>query len=295
MQTKIDLYRIFYEVAKRGSFSKAKDTLFMSQPAISQAIKQLEETLNQRLFNRVSRGVNLTVEGKVLFSYIEDAMHLIDTGEKKLRAYKELQEGELIIGVGDTISKYYLLPYLNTFHVKYPKMTFRIVNGTTLELLPLLKVGEIDVAICNLPVEDEKVTTEVLLEVNDIFVAGEAYREKFKHPVSLEELNRYPLIVLEKKSNSRRFVENQFLKAGLELEPAFELGSYDLLVEFAKINFGIAAIVRQFSEAELKAGKLFEVPLKEPLMRRAIGACFKKNIELSEAGRAFVEILKLHK
>lgn len=291
MKAKLDLYRIFIEVAEKQSLSKAKEHLFMSQPAISQALKQLEESLNQRLFHRESRGVVLTREGKVLYRYVKDALQLIDQGEKQLDLYQQLESGELSIGVGDTISKYYLLPYLKIFHERYPNVHFKIVNGTTLELLPLVKKGDIDFAVCNLPVTDPMIETTPCLKVRDVFVCGKTYFQELSQPVSTETLLNYPIISLEKKSNSRRYVENHFVQKGWSYSPTFELGSYDLLIEFAKINVGIAAVVSPFSDVVIQSGEVFEVTLSDPILSRHIGLCLKKNVSPSQAAVTFMQMM----
>src|SRR5690606_5336540 len=112
MSIRLELYRIFDKVAKCQSFSKAANELYMTQPAVSQAIMQLEHELDIRLFTRTPKGVSLTNEGKMLFEYTNSAISLLDTGEKRIKETKNLQAGELKIGVSDTISRYYLLPYL---------------------------------------------------------------------------------------------------------------------------------------------------------------------------------------
>lgn len=154
MITKLDLYKVFCQVGKSKSFSKAAKELYMTQPAVSQAIMQLEGELDIRLFNRTPKGVSLTNEGNILFEYINSAINLINVGEEKILEFKDLTVGELKIGVGDTISKYFLLPYLEDFHNRYPNLKFKIINGMTLELCNLIKSGEIDIAICNLPIDD---------------------------------------------------------------------------------------------------------------------------------------------
>ena len=111
MVAKLDLYKVFCQVAKSKSFSKAAKELYMTQPAVSQAIMQLEGELDIRLFNRTPKGVSLTNEGGILFEYINSAINLINVGEGKILEFKDLTVGELKIGVGDTISKYFLLSY----------------------------------------------------------------------------------------------------------------------------------------------------------------------------------------
>ena len=172
MITKLDLYKVFCQVAKSKSFSKASKELYMTQPAVSQAIMQLEKELDIRLFNRTSKGVSLTNEGSLLFEYANSAISLINVGEEKILEFKNLTMGELKIGAGDTISKYFLLPYLETFHNKYPNIKFKIINGTTIELCSLIKSGEIDIAVCNLPIKDSSLEMIPCREVRDIFVCG---------------------------------------------------------------------------------------------------------------------------
>ena len=292
MITKLDLYKVFCQVAKSKSFSKASKELYMTQPAVSQAIMQLEKELDIRLLNRTSKGVSLTNEGSLLFEYANSAISLINVGEEKILEFKNLTMGELKIGAGDTISKYFLLPYLETFHNKYPNIKFKIINGTTLELCSLIKSGEIDIAVCNLPIKDSSLEMIPCREVRDIFVCGEKYKDLTKEKVSLEEMVQYPLIFLEPSSNSRKYVEKFMISKGIRISPEFELGSFDLLLEFAKINLGIACVVKEFSNDYLEKGLLYEVNTSEEIPSRSIGVCHLKSVPLSLASTKFVEILE---
>ena len=128
MISKLDLYKVFRQVGKSGSFSKAAEELYMTQPAVSQSIMQLENELNIRLFNRTRKGVTFTTEGNNLFDYVNSAITLIEAGEEKILEFRNLSTGELKIGVGDTISKYYLIPFLEKFHNKYPNIKLKIVQ-----------------------------------------------------------------------------------------------------------------------------------------------------------------------
>lgn len=292
MVTKLDLYKVFCQVGKSKSFSKASKELYMTQPAVSQAIMQLEGELDIRLFNRTSKGVTLTNEGSLLYEYVNSAINLINVGEEKILEFKDLTIGELKIGVGDTISKYFLLPYLEEFHNRYPNLKFKIINGTTLELCALIKSGEIDIAICNLPIDYPSLEFITCGEVRDIFVCGEKYKGLTKKKISLEEMVKYPLIFLEPNSNSRKYVENFMLSNGIKISPEFELGSFDLLLEFAKINLGIACVVKEFSKDYLEQGLLYEVKVLEEIPSRSIGVCYLKSVSLSLASTKFVEILE---
>ncbi|WP_315121121.1 LysR family transcriptional regulator [uncultured Clostridium sp.] len=291
MVNKLDLYRVFCEVGKCESFSKAAKSLYMTQPAVSQAIMQLERELEIRLFIRTPKGVILTNEGKVLFEYASSAINLISAGEKKLLESKNLMLGDLKIGVGDTISRYFLLPYLEEFHSQYPNIKLKIINKTTLELCPILKSGEIDIAICNFPIEDSSLEIRKCADVQDIFVCGEDYKNKLSTPLSFKDIINFPLILLDPKSNSRQYVEKYMLSKGVKITPEIELGSHDLLLEFAKINLGIACVVKEFSKEYLEKGILHEVKMIEEIPKRSMGYCFLKSVSLSPASKKFVEIL----
>lgn len=292
MIVKLDLYKVFCEVGKCKSFSKAAKKLYMTQPAVSQAIMQLEEELKIRLFTRTYRGVTLTNEGEILFEYASAAINLINVGEEKILETKNLTMGELKIGVGDTISRHFLLPYLEEFHKNHPNIKFKIINSTTSELCEILKSGEIDIAICNFPIEDSSLELRECIDIHDIFVCGEKYKEITDKNLSFEEIFKLPLIILEPKSNSRAYVEKYMSSRGLEITPEIELGSHDLLLEFAKINLGIACVIKEFSQDYLGEKLLYEVKTEEEIPKRSIGMCFLKSVPLSPASTRFAEILE---
>jgi LysR family transcriptional regulator, transcriptional activator of the cysJI operon len=291
MAGKLDLYKMFYTVATSGSFSKAAQDLYISQSAVSQAVMQLESELEIRLFNRTPKGVTLTSEGSLLFEYAHSALSLIEAGEQKLQEFKNVASGELKIGVGDTISKHFLLPFLEAFHTDYPNIKFKIVNGTTLEICSILKSGGVDIGICNFPLNDPALERVACLEVQDIFVCGERYVSLCSSPAALEEIARLPMILLERNSNSRKYVEDFMLSQGVKLSPEFELGSHDLLLEFAKINLGIACVTKEFSQEYLHKQLVYEIPLIQEIPKRSIGVCFLKSVPLSPASKRFVEQL----
>ncbi len=289
---KLDLYRIFAEVARCRSFSGAAKALFMTQPAVSLAVMNLEKELGTRLFIRTPRGVTLTNEGKLLYEYISSAMNLVRMGEAKVAESCGLESGELKIGVGDTVSRYFLLPHLEEFHRNYPNIKLRVINRTTPELCAMVKAGEVDLAICNLPIRDPSLSVRVCGTIHDIFVCGEKYRETCRGIRHLEQIVELPLILLETKSNSRQYVERYMLSRGIKLQPEIELGSHDLLLEFARFNFGIACVIEEFSQDYLQNGLLWKIDLEEAIPGRAIGFCTLKSVPLSPSSARFVEIVE---
>ena len=140
----LEYYRIFCEVARAGSITAAAARLCISQPAVSQTIKQLEEGLGSSLFVRAPKGVRLTAEGEVLFSYIDDGLGRILAGEEAFRSMIDLEQGKVCIGASDMTLRFYLLPYLEQFHKRYPKIKVKVSNNPTPETILLFKAVEID-------------------------------------------------------------------------------------------------------------------------------------------------------
>jgi LysR family cyn operon transcriptional activator len=288
----LELYRVFYITAKAGSISRAAKELFITQPAVSQSIKQLEDKLGGQLFFRTQKGIVLTQEGTVLFKYIEQAYNFILTAEKKFAEMQNLMSGEINIGASDTLCKYHLVPFLEKFHKKYPNLKIRVTNRTSPETVKLLKSGKVDLGIINLPFEDNKLKVEKEIELTDCFIVGEAYKELSVKEVSIEDLIKYPLLLLEKDTSSRNFINAFFEKNNVKVNPEIELGSIDLLIEFTKIGMGVSCVVSNFIDGYLKDGSLFRVRLKEEIPKRSAGIVSLKSVPVSAAGREFISLLK---
>lgn len=291
MNFRIEQYRIFNVVANFNSFSKAAENLFMTQSAVSQAIKQLETSLNITLFKRTAKGVELTEAGNILYKYTSSAMELLETGLLRLESLKTLEDGELKIGASDTISSHFLLPRLEMFHKLHPNIKIRIINRVTSETIDLLKNGKIDIAFGNLPIKDDSLEIVECMTVHDTFVAGNDYLEYKEKVFTRQDISKLPLILLESKSNSRRYVDKIFLKSGQVLTASVELGAHELLLQLAKINLGISCVVREFSEEYLKNGSVFELKQKNPIPERAIGYCYSKNLHLTPSMKEFITFL----
>ena len=290
MKTKFDYYRVFYETARFQSFSAAAEHLYISQSAISQCIRQLEKDLQVQLFVRTRKGVSLTNEGQILFAKVEGAMQFIEQGESQLEKLRHLEAGELTIAAGDTITSYFLLDYLEEFHATYPDIRIEMANSYSSQMISMVKEGKADLAFVNMPLEDEELTIEPCFEINDIFVCGPEFDAKASY--SWEDVAELPLILLEKNSSSRHFVDDVFLKQGIHLDPQIEIAAHDLLIRFASIHLGISCVVEQFSKWPLEKGLIRKLNLNPPLPKRSIGCTYLKNAPLSHAAKAFLDLIK---
>ena len=287
----LEQYKIFAAVARTRSFSGAAKQLYISQPAVSQSVKSLEEELGFQLFLRTPKGVKLTSEGEMLYGYIHSAFNLIASGEDRLEGMRRMQAGELRIGAGDTLTKYILIDCLHRFHSRYPDIRLSVVNRTTPQTLQMLKAGELDLAVCNLPVDCEGVESAPCMRVQDVFVAGTRFGHLFGRRVPLAELARQPLIMLESASNSRQFVERFFTGQGVLLTPEIELGAYDLLFDFAGIGLGVSCVIEEFSRELIDRHGLCRVQLAKKLPARDVGICRLSGIPLSIPAQKFADML----
>ncbi len=291
MDINYELYKVFYHVANTLSFSEASKQLFISQSAVSQSIKVLEKKLNQPLFIRSTKRVQLTPEGEILLKHIEPAMNLIKQGENQLLEANTLNGGQLRIGASDTICRYYLIPYLKDFHRRYPNVHIKVTNQTSIACAKLLESGQVDFAITNYPNSGLSNTQNVRIihEFHDVFVANEDYASLKNKTVSLQELQTHPILMLDRKSTTSEFLHSMFQRHQLDLVPEIELSSNDLLIDLARIGLGIAFVPDYCIPADDKT--LFAVKLEEQLPTRQMVAAYNENIPLSQAAKQFMEML----
>ena len=290
MNTKLDYYRVFSEVAHLGSFSTAAEKLFVSQSAISQCIQQLESDLNTQLFVRSRRGVTLTREGKLLLPKVDNALSSITQGETLLAQLHHLNSGSLMIAAGDTITTHYLLPYLEEFHTLYPDIRIEMTNSYSAKLVQYVKEGKAELAFVNLPISDEELTVEPCLTIHDVFVCGPDF--PLKDYYSRKEMAEQPLILLEPNSTSRKFVEKELKKSKINLSPKIEIAVHDLLLRFASIHLGVSCVVKEFSEESLQNGTVKLMNVEPPLPERSIGCAYLRHNPLSHAAQAFLELIR---
>ena len=290
MAVRLELYRVFLEVAKQGNISAAAQNLFISQSAVSQSVKQLEEQLQVRLFSRSTRGVSLTSEGKLLLEYVSHALGLLQSGEEKIAASRQLLTGELIIGASDTVTKTYLLSRLEAFHKDYPDIRIRILNGTTSMVLDYLHAGQVDIAFASEAPDETVYSVRHCVDTHTIFVAAPDYLE-FDKVYTMEEIAALPLILLERKASSRVYVERYFQDHGVKIHPEIELGSHNLLISLARIGLGVACVTEEFSLSGLSRGVI--VPLKTDfeIPPRAVTMCTLQGVTPTSAANRFMDFI----
>ena len=293
MNIDFELYRIFYTVANNGNITAAAKELNISQPAISKSIKNLEEQLGGTLFIRTKRGVILTNEGKEFYNYIKKAIEYITSAENKFTDLINLETGCIRIGISTTLTKEFLLPYLEKFHKLYPNIDIMISTNISSELLTKLRNGLIDIVILNLSTKkyDDDIEIIKCKEINDCFVTNKDYLNLNNLNLSIRDLNDYPLILQTKESNTRKFIDNIAKEHNIILKPNMELASYTLVVTLAKIGFGIGYATKEFIKKELENEELFELKIKETIPPRYIGIALCKNNLPNFSTKKLIEII----
>ena len=292
MAVKLELYRVFKEVAETGNISLAAKNLYISQSAVSQSIKQLETALQARLFSRSPRGVTLTSEGQMLYEYVRSALSLLSTGEDKLSQAQQLLLGTLTIGASDTVTSWFLTPYLDEFHRQHPGIRLKIVSGRSAKVLSLLKSGVVDIAFASSPSDKSNLLDFPCFETHSVFVAGSGYDCDFEHVYTRQEIADFPLILLERKASSRVFLEQYFLKRGVTLTPEIELSSRSLLVDMAAIGLGVAGVTEEFVRRDLEKGSIRVLKTDFEIPSRTVDMCTLREVSPTAAASRFIEMVQ---
>lgn len=288
MNIDLELYRVFYVVAKNKHMTKASKELCISQPAISQSIKRLEEQLGGTLFLRSNKGMELTDEGKMFYDYVKGALELINNAENEFTSFKDLSKGEIKIGASTTITKIVLMNAIKSFHADYPNININITNDLTSNLIIDLQKGKLDFVIFNEGIfKETNITLEKISELKQGFIYNPKYfSDNIK---TLDELNNYPLILQKKESNSRKFLDSYTLKNNVLLNAKTEVVSQDLVLEFTDGGFGIGFGIIDLAIKNFP--NLKELKINKNIPSSNIYLAKNKSIILPFASKKFLEYL----
>lgn len=288
----LEYFKVFYYTAKCGSVTGAASALSLSQPAVSQSLKALEHSLGVALFQRASRGVRLTSEGQLLYSYVEKGYEEIARGVEKVRQMLNLELGEVHIGASDMTLRFYLLPFLEEFHERYPSIKVIVANAPTPETLALLRAGKIDFGVVSAPFEEgEDICAEPVREIEDVFVAGRRFTSYKNKMLDLQELEKLPLIFLEGSTSTRTYMDAYLAENGVSVQPEFELSTSDMIVQFTLRNLGIGCVVRDFATESLDSGLLFELRFNKMIPKRQFCVVTSRKAPLGMAAGKLLEIM----
>lgn len=288
----LGLYKVFCQVVDSGNMSIAAKDLQISQPSVSTSIRHLESRLGKPLLIRSSKGIKPTSEGLVMYRYLKESLDIIKIAEEKFSEMLNLESGEVRIAASDTITTQYLIPLIKDFFEKYSGINVKVINAATNQTMNLIENNEIDIGFINLPVDNTKNLKIIRsIDVTDCLIGGSNYSFLVHRGVELRELTEYPLILLEKDTNSRQLLDKFTESHNISLTPCIELGSNELIKEFCKVNLGLAIITRGFLHSEPYNDSIFDIPVTPAFPTRSIGMVKHKDRVLSKATDAFIENL----
>ena len=286
-----ELYKVFYHVASTLNFSEASKQLYISQSAVSQSIKTLERKLDQTLFIRSTKKVQLTPEGEILMRHVEPAMNLIQKGETQLLDAASTG-GQIRIGASDTICRYFLIPYLERFHKAFPGAHIKVINQTSMKCAELLRNGLVDLTVVNFPNNHLGTTTSVMRikKFRDVFIAGNTFQKLKGETLTFSQLLKYPILMLDKNSTTNEFLHQVFQQHQLDLVPEIELTSNDLLIDLARIGLGIAFVPDYCISPD--GEDVFILHTKEELPERELAIAYNEHLPLSRASMEFLSYFR---
>ena len=289
MNVDLELYRVFYAVAKHKHMTKASEELHISQPAISQSIKKLEDQLGGTLFLRSNKGMGLTEEGKMFYEYVKGALELINNAENEFTSFKDLSKGEVKIGCSTTLTKLVLMNALKDFHLDYPNININITNDLTSNLINDLKLGKLDFVIFNESnIKETNLNLEKIKELKQGFIYNpEFYDDNVNN---FEDLNEIPLILQKEESNSRKLLDYVALQNNVKLIPKMEVVSQELITEFTNIGLGIGFAIIDLAKRNYKNIKELNINKKIPNIN--IYLATNKSVSLTFGSKMFIKYLK---
>jgi len=290
MNINFELYKVFYEVANQGSISKGAEKLMISQPAVTQSIKTLEDELNGKLFIRTPKGVILTNEGQELYNYIKEGMNYFINGTNKFMSLRELESGVINIGSTTTISEHFLMSYLEKYHKLFPNIDINIYNDLTDNLIKNLRNGSLDIVILSIPKNNIKdLQIEKITDLNDIFVGNYLYKDKKYN--DLNDLFKEDILLQKAPSVTRNNFNNYLKDNNIICNPKMEVVSHGLLTSLTENGFGIGLLTEQFIKDKLNK-TLFKIPIDLKIPKRKLGFAIKNNSIPSFTTTKFIELLK---
>lgn len=292
MTINFEYYKVFYYVSQYGSLTAAAKKLCISQPAVSQAVRQMEKEAGVRLFSRTSKGVQLTREGELLHRYVKAGVESLMEGERMLDRILNKDMGEVRVGASDMTLQFFLLPFLERFHEAYPGIKVNVTNAPTPETIASLREGKIDFGVVTTPFEaGEEIRQFPVKAIRNVFIAGSRFEELKGQTLDYSVLTGLPCIFLERNTSTRAFMDHFLEKKGISLKPEFELAISDMVVQFAKRNMGVGCVMEGFAAGALERGEVFELTFREPMPGRQMCVVTGDEGLISLAGRSLFDLV----
>ena len=262
--------RVFARVAEEGGFTRAAQTLRLSQPAVSKAVRELERETGMPLFERAGRATRLTAAGEALFARARELFAVERSAEEELRALRGLSGGVLRVGASTTVATYLLFPYLARFREANPGVTLRVASANTRAIARALLERRLDIALVEGPVHHARIDVVPWREDELVLIVPPAHRLAAKRSIELRELSGEPLIVREPGSGTRRVAERALAAHDVSPTVTLQLGSTEAIKQAVAAGLGLAFVSRFAVEEQVKLGRIAAVRVRESALRRML-------------------------
>ena len=293
----MDLRRleVFAKVAELGSFSRAAEALYLTQPTVSEHVRALEDEVGVQLLDRLGRGATPTRAGELLLGYARRMLTLAREAQQALDQFQGRMSGELVIG-GSTIPGEYVLPaLLGAFKTKYPEILVSLRIGDSGQVTDWVEQGRVEVAVVGARPTSRAVASRELMADELVVVVPAGHPWATRKTVSIEELRRAPMVMRERGSGSRQAIEHVLDDAGLSLGSfriVGEMGSTQAIKQAVRAGVGVALISRRAVADECRAGLVVCVKVKDLRVARSFHLITHKDRTRSPLAQAFVEFLE---
>ena len=288
----LEQLRHFHTVAETGSFTRASQKLLLTQPAVSNQIKKLEEDLGQKLFERQRRQVQLTRAGEILHTYTRRIFQQLREAEGILEDLKNIETGVLSLGTVDVVSIYVLPKIFQGFHKKYPRVEISIEVDNSTNISRGVLEGELDLGFVTLPVEDSNLISIQIYQDRMQVVAPPGHPLGDKKIISLGDLEQTTLIIYKKGSVTRKIIEEVFEKEGRTFMPDMEIDRPEAMKMLVESGLGVSILPEMSVIKELEEGTLISLSTGKVCFERQLGLIYRKGQFFSPSTTAFLDILR---
>lgn len=283
--------RIFYFAAKYGSFSAAAEALFVTQPAVTKQIQQLQAAHGVKLLNRFGKKMVLTDAGEALYSFADKIFQIESQAEENLRDFQQRKSGRLRIHASESFGAYYLPFVINPFRKKYPRIHIAVNIFTNQQIVENTIKLENDLGFISSPLEHKKLVVSEILEDRLILIVPPSHPFARKKVLDPRKLEGQPIIMHEKGSASRNIVDEFIRKNNLFVSITLELSNNEAIKRAVEQGLGLSLISENVVREEIERKKLKPIPLTDPTLKRKFYLIYHKDKYLSQPFQMFVQMV----
>jgi DNA-binding transcriptional LysR family regulator len=291
MPLNLHLLRIFATVAERRSFSRAAEALYISQPAVSRAVQELEDQVGTPLLDRSHRAFTLTEAGSLLYPYAQRLFAIEQAAETALEQLQGLERGHLALGASHTTGTYLLPPLLSRFHRRYPGVQLSLEIANTQTVIEKLHTQPLDLAFVEGPVKEKDLLVTPWRTDSLVAIAPPGHPLAAKQPVTLKQLAAEPYVQRESGSGTREIVDEVFRQRGLELNVAIELSSNQAVKQAVSAGLGVSIVSNATIALEVSAGTLMVLAVRDVDFRRTLAQVSLKGKPTSVTTAALLKLM----